>query len=110
MATTFKNVLINELGTTEIAVHSTGTLGRTTVIGMALTNLTNSIVLVNVKLEDTIAGVTAFYAKEVIVPPNQSLRLINGGEKLILGPSTNVKMSCNIDDAIDLVMSFVEIT
>ena len=47
--------------------------------------------------------------KDIIVPPNTSLRAVNGGERLILGPSTAIKIQANFDDSIDVVMSYVEI-
>lgn len=109
MATYFKNVLRAELGTTLTQVLLTPDNARTTVIGLSLTNLTKSIILVDIVLEDTIAGTTAYFIKEVIVPPNQSLRVVNGGEKLVLGASTKVKIKSNTDNSLDLVMSYVEI-
>lgn len=109
MATLFKNKLYSELGTDNTTVLTTESNAKTTVIGLSLTNLTDSIVLVSVQIEDTIAVTTAYYAKDVLIPPNQSLRLINGGERLVLGPSTSVNIQSNTADALDLVMSYVEI-
>lgn len=109
MATYFKNVLKAELGTTETTVLTTQNNAKTTVIGLSLTNLTSGIVLASVKVEDTIALTSAYYIKEVIIPPNQSLRVINGGERLVLGPSTNVLIQANTDASLDVVMSYVEI-
>lgn len=117
MATYFKNVLDTELGTTETNVLSTANNARATVIGMSLTNLTGGIILVNVRLEqlDDIAlpsptvETSAYYIKGVVIPPNQSLRVINGGEKLVLSPSMKVYVQSNVDDSLDVVMSYVEI-
>jgi hypothetical protein len=109
MATLFKNKLYSELGTDNTTVLTTESNAKTTVIGLSLTNLTDSIVLVSVQIEDTIGLTTAHYAKDVLIPPNQSLRLINGGERLVLGPSTSVKIQSNTANALDLVMSYVEI-
>jgi hypothetical protein len=47
--------------------------------------------------------------KDIVVPPGTSLRAVNGGEKLILGPSTAIKVQANFDASIDIVMSYVEI-
>ncbi len=109
MATLFKNKLRSAIGTTEVTVLQTASNAKTTVIGLSLANLTQSIVLVDVRLYDTIEGTNAYYVKEMIVPPNQSLRVVNGGEKLMLGPSTDVKIKANVDSSLDLVMSYVEI-
>jgi hypothetical protein len=113
MATNFKNVLKAGLGTAETTILTTGANAKTTVIGLSLTNMTNGIVLANIRLTDPTGNngspVTAYFIKEVVVPPNQSLRVVNGGEKLVLGPSTSIKMSANFDESLDLVMSYVEI-
>lgn len=109
MATLFKNKLQPEIGTTPIEVLATPSNARVTVIGLSLTNLTESVVLATITLEDTLTSVTAHYIKDVILPPNQSLRVINGGEKLILGPDTSISIVSNTPDSLDLVMSYVEI-
>ena len=113
MATNFKNVLKSGLGTVESTILTTGANAKTTIIGLSLSNLTSGIVLANIKLTDPTGNagspVTAYFVKEIIIPPNQSLRIVNGGEKLVLGPSTTIKMSANFDDSLDLVMSYVEI-
>lgn len=109
MATLFKNKLEPEIGTTPIEVLSTPSNARVTIIGLSLTNLTESVVLATITLEDTLTNVTAHYIKDVILPPNQSLRVINGGEKLILGPDTAISIVSNTPDSLDLVMSYVEI-
>ena len=109
MATFFKNSLVAGLGTSEATVITTASNARTTVIGLSLTNLTGSIILASIKLTDTVANTTAYFMKDLVIPPNQSLRAVNGGEKLILGPSTTLKLQANQDSSIDVVISYVEI-
>jgi hypothetical protein len=110
MATAFKNLLVTGLGTTPTTVLTTSASARTTAIGLSLANKTPNIVIVSVQLQDTVASTSAYYAYNLIIPPNNSARVINGGEKLILGASTNVVVTCNTDAGIDLVMSYVEIS
>lgn len=109
MATYFKNVLRSELGTTETTVLTTPNNARVTVIGLSLTNLTSSIILASVRILDEDSLDTAYYIKEVVVPPDQSIRVVNGGEKLVLGPSTSVLITASQDFSLDLVLSYVEI-
>jgi hypothetical protein len=110
MTTLFKSKLIPSLGTTPtIAFTSSGT-STTTVIGLSFTNLTDSIVLASVQINDTVANTSAYFLKNVILPPNQSLRVINGGERLVMGPSTNLIVSANADASLDTVISYVEIS
>ena len=113
MATAFKNVLQSEIGVTEVEIINVATAARATVIGLSLTNLTGGIILASIRLENTVASSpndSAYYIKEVVVPPNQSLRVINGGEKLVLAGDMKVYVSSNAAASIDLIASYVEIT
>jgi hypothetical protein len=109
MATLFKNKLYSEIGTVETTVLTTESNAKTTVIGLSLTNLTDSVQLVSIRIVDTVSVTSAYYIKDAILPPNQSLRVINGGERLVLGPSTEVKIEASTDESLDMVLSYVEI-
>ena len=109
MATTFKNRVVSGIGTARQQVLESTSNTRITIVGFSLANLTDGVILVNVELQDD-TSTTGYYAKDLILPPNTSLRVLNGGEKLIMGPSTQLIMSASTDDALDLVMSYVEIT
>lgn len=108
MASFFRNKVINEIGTTPVVALATAANSRFTVIGLSLANLTEGIVLIDVQLEDT-EGTVGYYAKQILIPPNSSLRLINGGEKLILAESNTLSINANIADAVDAVISYVEL-
>jgi len=112
MATFFRNKLESEVGTSEIEVISVGTTSRVTVIGMSLTNLTDDIVRASIRIENTDEASpndSAYYIKNVIVPANQSLRVINGGEKLVLAGDMKVYIQSNTAASLDFVASYVEI-
>ena len=108
MATTFRNKVVTEIGTAREEVLATNDNNRITVVGFSLANLTEGVVLVNVELQDA-DSVTGYYAKEMILPPNTSLRVLNGGEKLILTPNNNLYVSSNVNSSIDCILSTVEI-
>ena len=113
MATAFKNVLYSEIGISEVEIINVATAARSTVIGLSLTNLTGGIVLATIRVKNTTEASpndSAYYVKDVVVPPNQSLRVINGGEKLILAGDMKVYVSSNSAASLDLVASYVEIT
>jgi len=113
MATAFKNVLSTAIGTTEVEIIATTTAARATVIGLSLTNLTGGIILASIRVVNTVASSpnnSAYFVKEVVLPPNQSLRIINGGEKLVLAGDMKVYVNSNVAASIDLVASYVEIT
>ncbi|CAB4125881.1 hypothetical protein UFOVP181_357 [uncultured Caudovirales phage] len=109
MATVFKNILHSGLGTSPVTVLTTASNAKTTVIGLSLTNMTDSIVLASIQIEDTVGLTSAYYLKDVILPPNQSLRVVNGGERLVLGVSTKINITTNTASSLDLVLSYVEI-
>lgn len=108
MATTFRNKVVSEIGTTSQEVLATNDNTRITVVGFSLANLTDGVVLVDVELQDE-ASTVGYYAKEMILPPNTSLRVLNGGEKLILTPNNNLFVRSNVDASIDCILSTVEI-
>ena len=115
MASTFRNVLASGLGTTPTTVLTTGITAKTTVIGLSLTNTTLGPVLASIRIVDPNGAgpgseTSAYYIKDVPVPPNQSLRVINGGEKLILGSDVDMIITTSSNSSLDLVMSFVELT
>jgi len=113
MATNFKNILRSEIGTSEVEIINTTTTARATVIGLSLTNLTAGIILASIRIVNTVASSpsnSAYFVKEVVLPPNQSLRIINGGEKLVLAGDMKVYVNSNVAASIDLVASYVEIT
>ena len=66
MASFFRNAVINNIGITPVTVLTTAANARHTVIGMSLANLTNGIILVDIKLTNDLA-VTGYYAKQMLV-------------------------------------------
>lgn len=112
MATFFRNKLESEIGPTEVEVISVDTNSRVTVIGMSLTNLTPDIIKATIRVENTTATApndSAFYIKNVTIQPNQSLRVVNGGEKLVLAGDMKVYVQSDTADSMDFIASYVEI-
>ena len=108
MATLFKNKVVNTVGVLPVDVYETDASTRATVIGMSLTNLTQSFVYVDVLMQDD-TSVTGYYLKQALLPANTSLRVVATGEKLIIAPSNKLQVRSSIDDSVDVVLSFVEI-
>lgn len=108
MATLFKNKVIKNVGTLPVDIYDTDASTRATVIGMSLTNLTSSFVYVDVLIKDD-TSVTGYYLKDTLLPANTSIRVVNQGEKLIVAPSNLIQVRSNVDDSVDVVLSFVEI-
>ena len=109
MATFFKNSIRKNVGTVPVEVLTTTPTTRATVIGLSLTNLTRDFCYVSVMIEDD-TSVSGYYIKEAVLPGNTSLRVVNQGEKLIIAPENRILVSSNVDDSVDVIMSYVEIT
>jgi hypothetical protein len=109
MATLFRNKVIKNVGTEPIEITAIDPANRATVIGLSLTNLTSSFVYVSVLIEDD-TSVSGFYLKDTLLPANTSLRAVNQGEKLILAGNNKMLVSSSIDDSVDVILSYVEIT
>jgi len=112
MATVFRNKLYAGIGTDEVEVIDVSALARATVIGMSFANQTSDSVLLSVRIENTTESTpnnSAYFVKNVLVPPNQSIRVVNGGEKLVLGGNMKVHVQASVDDSLDLVASYVEV-
>ena len=109
MATTFKNKNIVQIGTVPVEILSTTAAQRATIVGMSITNLTDSFVYVTVLVDDD-TSVQGHFLKDVLVPANTSLRAVNGGEKLILAPSNKLSVKASVSDSVDVLFSYVEIT
>ena len=109
MATFFRNEVVKNVGTTPVKVIETNGATRATVIGLSFTNLTDKFVYVNVELQSQ-DSVTGYYLKDSILPAGTSLRAVSTGEKLVLAPSNQLLVRSSVDDSVDVIVSYVEIT
>lgn len=108
MATFFRNIVVKEIGTVDQTVLTTDGVTRSTIIGMSLANLTESTIFINVKVKDE-NNIEGFYLKEVLIPPDTSLRVLSAGEKLVLNTNNALLISSSLPISIDAVISYVDI-
>ncbi|NDG28481.1 hypothetical protein EB118_00055 [bacterium] len=108
MATYFRTKVVKNLGVTPTQVVQIAETSKATAIGMSLTNLTESIVSVSVLLTDG-SSTQGYFLKDVEIPPQTSLRAINGGEKLIIAAGNELTAYANVQNAVDIILSYVEI-
>ena len=108
MATFFKNKIVKEIGTVVVPIYEAPPSARATVIGLSLANLTESVVSASVLIADD-TSVSGYYLKDVLIPPNSTLKVLNGGEKIILGSTNVLSVVADIDASLDAILSFVEI-
>lgn len=108
MATFFRTKAIKEIGTVKVPVYKAGPSTTATIVGLSLANLTESVVSTSVLIADD-TSIEAFYLKNVLIPPNATLKVLNGGEKIILASENELSVVSDIDGSLDAVMSYVEI-
>ena len=108
MATQFKNKVIREVGPVPILALETDASTKSTIIGVNLANLTEFIVYASVTLKDD-TSVEGYFMKDVMVPPNSSLKALAAGEKLILAASNELYFVADQDEALDVIISYVDI-
>jgi hypothetical protein len=82
---------------------------ETTVIGLSLANITAGIITASVFVQDDTSA-QAFYIKNAQISPASSLRVVVSGEKLIIPAEYDLFVESNTSAAVDVVMSYVEIT
>lgn len=110
MPTVFKHAVNTGIGTTPVDVVQIPLGVRATVIGCNLSNTTEyDTVVVNVFVvdENSTAG---NYVRSIPIPPNTSLKLITQGEKLILPETAGLRIESDVENSIDSVVSYVEIS
>ena len=108
MATQFKNKVIKEVGTVPILAIETDANTRSTIVGLSLANLIDSAVFASILVHDD-TSIEGYFIKDVLIPPSSSLRALDAGEKLILAPNNQLYIVCNIDEGLDVVVSYVDI-
>ena len=109
MATLLKNTVIKNCGTQPVLIYETLSTTRVTVLGLSFTNLTDSFIYIDVLIEDD-TSISGYYLKQTLLPANTSLRAVSTGEKLVLAPSNRLLVQSSLDDSVDVIVSYVEIT
>lgn len=108
MATLLKNKLLANIGTTPVDVLTTGSSNNYTVIGCNLANTTDEDVIIDITVTDT-SSVTAYYIKQLVIPPYNSLKVITNGEKLILAENCTMHIVSDTNNSVDAIISYAEI-
>jgi hypothetical protein len=109
MPTIFKHAVNTGIGITPVDVVQIPLEVRATVIGLNLVNITEGVITTNVFVTDA-SSTTAYYVKDLIIPPNTTVKVITQGEKLILPERSGLRIASNTENSIDATVSFVEIT
>jgi hypothetical protein len=110
MANTFKRKLSRGIGTslTAIGSYAVPSSTATTVIGLAVANVTASQVIVDATVND--GSNDTYLIKNAPIPSGGTLVIIGGDQKVVLETLDSIKIKSNTAASVDVVMSILEIT
>lgn len=108
MATFLRTKVVKNIGTTPVDVIQTVENNRFTLIGCNVANITEDNVTLDIYVLDE-TSTAAYYVKGIIIAPNNSLKVITNGEKLVLGQQCGLRMVADVDASLDVVISYAEI-
>lgn len=110
MPTNFKNAVETGIGTTPQDLITIPEGFRATVIGCNIANTTEyDNVNVDVYVVDP-SSTQGTFIRAITIPPNSAVKIITNGEKLILPENATIRVRSNIENSIDAVVSYVEIS
>jgi len=110
MPTVFRHAVNTDIGTEPVDVLQIPPGVRATVIGCNLSNTTEfDTIVVDVFVIDE-NSTQAYYVKNLIIPPNSSVKLVTQGEKLILPETSGIRVVSDTASSIDSTISYVEIS
>ena len=103
MAQDFRNVLKSATGTTPVIVLAAGDYDA--VIGIRCCNIVATTILVDVYINNS----SDFYlAKNVSIPPNSAIELIQGGAKVVLKNGDTLYVKSDTASSVDTVLSYID--
>ena len=104
MAQDFRNNLQRNVGTSPVTLVTGGDYDA--VIGIRICNTTASAVLASCQIVN--GGNDHFLAKNVSIPPNSAIELIQGGAKIVLQNNDTLKAQSDTASSLDIVTSFID--
>jgi hypothetical protein len=107
MPTIFRSSVKDKIGNLETLVTVQPGV-KVTVIGYNVVNVTNELVTINSYVIDN--DTPTFYVKDLLIPPQTTVKLVTNGEKLILDTDSLLQIESNRPDSIDVTVSYVEIS
>jgi hypothetical protein len=102
MAQNFRNDLQSAVGTSEATLITGSNFDA--VIGIRLCNILTSTIEVDVYI---VNSGNKYLAKDVVIPPNSAIELIQGGAKIVLKNGDVLKAESNTASSVDIVTSFI---
>ena len=102
MAQNFRNDLESAVGTSEVTLVTGSDFDA--VIGIRLCNILTTTIEVDVYI---VNSGNKYLAKDVVIPPNSAIELIQGGSKIVLKNGDVLKAVSNTASSVDIVTSYI---
>ena len=104
MAQDFRNALTREIGTGDTTILNAGNYDA--VIGIRCCNTSASAITASVYIVN--GGNNYYIAKDVSVPPNSAIELIQGGAKIVLKSGDDLYAISDVTASVDIVTSYID--
>ena len=104
MAQDFRNNLQRNVGTSAVDLVVGGNYDA--VIGIRCCNVSASTIAVDVYIVN--GGNNHYLAKDVSVPPNSAIELIQGGAKIVLDSTNTLEAVSDTASSLDVTVSYID--
>ena len=109
MAQNFASVTA-QLGTGTTTLYTNASSSPTSadaIIGIRMANILTTAITISVFLSPTGSG-TVYIAKDLSIPPNSSVELVQGGAKFVINPGDSLRALSSSASSVDVVTSVVD--
>lgn len=108
MANSFKNSLVQAVGTSSVNVYAAGIGVQSTVIGFTISNVTSADITANVTVHS--GGNMSFMVKQATIEPGSSMVPVGQLQKLVLRDGDYLRVQTNTPSSADVILSVLEIS
>jgi hypothetical protein len=114
MANAFLCETDTAVGTSPATIYTCPSSTETTIIGLSISNIVTSQILVDVQLDASTrtsgAEDSVYLVKDAPVPVGGSLVVVGGDQKVVLEPGDVLRVSSDTASSADVVLSHLDIT
>lgn len=108
MASTFKNYFTQNIGTTNTAIYTSPSGANSTVIGISICNITGQTIAGSIFVAS--GGANTFMVKGATLTIGSAMVPVGGDQKLVLEGGDVIYVYSNTANAIDTIVSVLELT
>jgi hypothetical protein len=101
----FKNRILSDLGNYDTLAVVTDPYVTANIMGLSISNTSYNIVEVSVKVVNA-SSEEDYFLENTLIPPNSSLRVVNGNDKLHLANNNQLIIYSNLENSVDAIVSY----